>query len=317
MGKYALKRILLLLPTLFFVCVIIFALIRLVPGSAVDTLVSQLIGSGMNVSREDIEASLGMDKPAIQQFFIWLSELAHGDLGDSFFQNRSVSEILGSQLPITLELSFLILIFTNLISIPLGLYCAARQDTIGDNVIRLFSVIGMSIPLFWIAALILVYPAVWWKYAPPSNYVGFLTDPVSNLQMFIVPAILGALAQAGVQTRAVRTMTLEVMRQDFIRTAWAKGVTEKRILFLHAFRNSMIPIVTIIGNSVSVLIGGSVILETMFNIPGIGFQVIAAISNRDYPLVQGCVLIFSIFTMLINFIVDLAYKWIDPRIELE
>ena len=149
------------------------------------------------------------------------------------------------------------------------------------------------------------------------TYVSFFQDPVENMRMFLVPALLGALTQAGMQLRTVRTMTLEVMRQDYIRTCWAKGVGEKRTLFVHALRNSMIPIITMIGGAVAGMIGGSVILETMFNMPGIGAQVVSALDSRDYPLVQGCVLVFSIFVMIVNLLVDLAYKWIDPRVELD
>ena len=149
------------------------------------------------------------------------------------------------------------------------------------------------------------------------TYVSFFQDQVENMRMFLVPALLGALTQAGMQLRTVRTMTLEVMRQDYIRTCWAKGVGEKRTLFVHALRNSMIPIITMIGGAVAGMIGGSVILETMFNMPGIGAQVVSALDSRDYPLVQGCVLVFSIFVMIVNLLVDLAYKWIDPRVELD
>lgn len=149
------------------------------------------------------------------------------------------------------------------------------------------------------------------------KYVSFFENPVENMKMFLVPSLVGAFTQAGMQLRTVRTMTLETMRQDYIRTCWAKGVGEKRILFSHALRNAMIPIITMIGGAVAGLIGGSVILETMFNMPGIGAQVVAALEKRDYPLVQGCVLVFSIFVMIVNLLVDLAYKWIDPRVELE
>ena len=204
-----------------------------------------------------------------------------------------------------------------MISIPLGLFCAARQDSISDQTIRTISVILMSLPVFWIGTLVLIYPAKWFGYAPATMYIPFLKSPLQNLSMFIIPSLLGAMTQAGAQIRMVRTMTLEVMRQDYIRTAWAKGVKEKRVLFRHAFRNALIPIITIIGASVAGLIGGSVILESMFNLPGIGQQLVTALSNRDYPLVQGCCLVFSIFVMLINLLVDLCYKWIDPRVELE
>ena len=317
MTKYALKRLLLLIPTLLIVCVIVFALLRLVPGSALDQIMYKYSTAGISVDKEEVAARLGMDKPAVQQFFIWLGGLLKGDMGTSLFQAESVGSIISRQLPVTLELGILTLILTNLISIPIGLFCAARQDAISDQAIRVVSVILMSIPVFWIGTLVLIYPAAWWGFAPATKYVPFLRDPIANLSMFIVPAILGAMTQAGAQIRMVRTMTLEVMRQDYIRTAWSKGVGERRILFRHAFRNALIPVITIIGSSVAGLVGGSVILENMFSLPGIGQQMVNALSNRDYPLVQGCVLVFSIFVMLVNLVVDLTYKMIDPRVEIE
>lgn len=317
MGKYFVRRLLLLIPTIIIVCVIVFVLMRLVPGSAVDIMVYRLNSAGIAVDAAAVEQMLGMDRPAVQQFFIWFWDLLHGDLGDSLFQYESVWNCIARQLPVSLELGIITLLLTNIISIPLGLYCAARQDSISDYALRIISVILMSIPTFWIASLVLVWPAVWWGYAPPATYVSIFENFGQNMRMFLVPAIVGAIMQAGMQLRMVRTSVLDVMRQDYIRTAWSKGVRERTILFRHAFRNSMIPIITMIGGSVGGLIGGSVIMETLFNIPGIGNQLVTALNQRDYPVVQGCVLIFSLFVMFINILVDMAYKWIDPRVELE
>lgn len=318
MGKYIVKRVLLLIPTTLLVCLIVFLLMRLLPGDAVDALQYNLQAQGnYNITRAEVEAMLGMDKPALVQFFIWLWDALRGDLGKCFFQSETVTAAIGRQLGPSIELGILTLILTNLISIPLGLFCAARQDSISDYTIRVLSLVLMSVPVFWLAILTLVYPALWWGYAPPNQYVSFFKDPLQNLQMFILPALLGAITQAGMQLRVVRTVILDVMRTDFIRTAWAKGDKEKTVLYRHAFRNGLIPVITVIGSSVAALIGGSVILENIFNIPGIGQQVIAAISARDYPLVQGCVLVFALFTMLVNLIVDISYKWIDPRVSLD
>ena len=317
MAKYTVKRCLLLIPTLLLVCIIVFALLRVVPTSAVDYMVYQLRTAGVEVTPEQVEVMLGMDKPAVIQFFDWFFGIFRGDLGESLFQAESVWSIIKRCMPVTLELGILTLIFSNLISIPLGVWCAARQDSISDYIIRIISVLLLSLPVFWIATMVLVYPAQWWGYAPPMTYVSFFENPAENLRMFLVPSLVGAFTQAGMQLRTVRTMTLETMRQDYIRTCWAKGAGEKRILFTHALRNAMIPLITLIGGAVAGLIGGSVILETMFNMPGIGAQVVAALEKRDYPLVQGCVLVFSIFVMVVNLLVDLAYKWIDPRVELD
>ncbi len=318
MGKYIVKRVLLLIPTALLVCFIVFMLMRMLPGDAVDALQYQLQSQGnYNITREEVEVMLGMDKPAILQFFIWLGGAIRGDLGKCLFQTETVTAAIGRQIGPSIELGILTLIFANLISIPLGLYCAARQDTIGDYAVRIISLILMSVPVFWLAIIVLIYPALWWHYAPPSQYVSFFKNPWQNLQMFLIPAFLGGITQAGMHLRIVRTVILDVMRTDFIRTAWAKGDKEKTVLYRHAFRNGLIPVVTVIGSSVAGLIGGSVILENIFNIPGIGQQVIAAIGSRDYPLVQGCVVVFALFTMVINLLVDISYKWIDPRVSLD
>ena len=317
MGKYIGKRILLLVPAVFLVCVIVFALKRLVPGDAVDSIIYKYSSMGISADRAEVEAMLGLDQPAVAQFFTWLKGVLTGDLGDSLFEYESVASIIGRQLPVTLELGILTLLFSCILSIPIGLFCAAKQDSLPDYAFRVVAILLVSIPVFWIATMVIIYPSLWWGYAPPTTYVSFFENPLENLRMFIIPALLGALMQAGIQMRTVRTMTLEVMRLDYIRTAWAKGTKERVILFKHAFRNAMIPVVTMIGGSAATMIGGSVIMESVFNIPGIGQQVITALGSRDYPLVQGCVLVFAIFVMIINLVVDVCYKWIDPRINLD
>ena len=317
MGKYIGKRILLLVPAVFLVCVIVFALMRLVPGDAVDSIIYKYSSMGISADRAEVEAMLGLDQPAVAQFFTWLKGVLTGDLGDSLFEYESVASIIGRQLPVTLELGILTLLFSCILSIPIGLFCAAKQDSLPDYAFRVVAILLVSIPVFWIATMVIIYPSLWWGYAPPTTYGSLFENPLENLRMFIIPALLGALMQAGIQMRTVRTMTLEVMRLDYIRTAWAKGTKERVILFKHAFRNAMIPVVTMIGGSAATMIGGSVIMESVFNIPGIGQQVITALGSRDYPLVQGCVLVFAIFVMIINLVVDVCYKWIDPRINLD
>ena len=317
MGKYFVKRVLLLIPTILLVCVIVFVLMRMIPMDAVATLQQKLSANGNYVDEEYVRQLLGLDKPAVQQFFIWIGDVLRGDLGDSYFDHTTVNSILANKLPVTLELGVLSLVITNLISIPLGLFCAARQDSISDYTIRVISTILIALPVFWIATLVLIYPNLWWGWAPTVTYVPIWEDPIQNLSMFLLPALLSAIGQAGIQMRTIRTMTLEVMRQDYIRTAWAKGVPERRVLFKYAFRNSMIPIITMIGGSVAMMIGGNVVMENIFNIPGLGQAMVAALNSRDYPIVQGCVLVLSLFVMCINLIVDLAYKWIDPRVTLD
>ena len=317
MGKYVVKRLLLLIPTILLVCVIIFMLMRLIPGSAVDMVVYNYRSSGIDITYDEAAARLGLDKPAPVQFVSWMGGLLRGDLGNSLFKSESVWAIISKQVPVSLELGILTLFLTMIISVPLGLYCAAHPDTFADNAIRFVSVVLMSVPIFWIGTLVLVYPAIWWKYSVPIKYLSLLQDPVANMKMFLIPAMVGAATQAGMQIRAVRTMTLEVMRQDYVRTARAKGASETRVMYGHAFRNALIPIITLFGGAVAGLIGGAVVLENMFNIPGIGQQLVNALNNRDYPLAQGCTVVFAVFVMLVNLIVDLSYKWCDPRVSLE
>lgn len=317
MGKYAIKRLLLLIPTMFLVCVIIFALMRAVPGSAVDQVVYNYKQNGMVITYAEAEAKLGLDKPAVVQFFNWIGGMLHGDFGNCLFRGDSVWSVISKQMPVTLELGIITILLQIIISIPLGLICAAHPDSIPDLVIRTVSVILASVPVFWIGTMVLVYPAVWWGYSVPLTYVSISKDFVANMHMFLVPAIVGALTGAGNNIRAVRTMTLEVMRQDYVRTAWAKGSRESRVMYFHAFRNALIPIITLFGGGVAGVLGGNVVIENMFNIPGIGQQMVTALNNRDYPLAQGCTVVMAIFVMLVNLIVDLAYKWCDPRVSLE
>lgn len=317
MGKYVVKRVLLLIPTMLLVCVIVFALMRMIPGDAVDMVVYNYQQNGQAISREEAEAKLGLDKPAVVQFFSWMGDLLHGDLGDCLFRGDKVWDVIKTQLPISLELALLTFLFSLVISIPVGLYCAAHPDTLADGIIRTLSVILASMPIFWIGTLVLVYPAVWWGFSIPLTYVSIFDNFAANMRMFLVPAIVGAVTSAGNNIRAVRTMTLEVMRQDYVRTGWAKGAKESRVMFFHAFRNALIPVITLFGGSVAGLIGGSVVIENMFNIPGIGQQVVTALNNRDYPLAQGCTVVFAVFVMVVNLIVDIAYKWCDPRVTLE
>lgn len=317
MGKYVVKRVLLLIPTIFIVCAIVFILMRMMPGDAVDIIVVRMRNAGKTVDEAQVRTMLGLDVPPVQQFFNWFAGVLRGDLGDSFFQSDSVGSIIARQLPISLELGLISLVLANLISIPLGLFCAAKQDSIADYLLRVFAVFFMSVPMFWLATLILFYPAKWWNYAPEVTFYTLIENPLKNMSMFLVPGILGALGQAGSQLRITRTMVLDTLRQDYIRTAYAKGVKQKDVLFKHAFRNAMIPVITIVGGSIGALVGGNVILENIFNIPGIGQQLVTSLGYRDFPVVEGCVLIMSLFVMIVNLIIDLCYKWIDPRVTFD
>jgi peptide/nickel transport system permease protein len=217
--------------------------------------------------------------------------------------------------PVTVELGLMGIIISQLIALPIGIYSAIRQDTWGDYLARSFAILSLSIPTFWLATMVIVLPSIWWNYAPPLTYIPFNVDPVGNLKMFIIPAVVLSLSMAGAIMRMVRTMMLEVMRQDYIRTAWAKGLKERVIVFRHAIKNALIPVVTILGGQLTLLVGGTVIIENIFQLPGMGQLVLSAATNRDYTVITAVMLIFAVGLVFINLTVDLTYGFLDRRIQ--
>ncbi|MDC0213619.1 ABC transporter permease [Gammaproteobacteria bacterium] len=313
MQAFIVRRILALLPTILFTSVIVFASIRLIPGDVIDLMLAQNDISSDN-DRAAIEASLGLDQPIYSQYFIWVSELLQGDLGNSLWQNTPVTELLALTIPITFELGFLALIVALSVAIPIGIYSAMRQDTAGDYIARSFSLLMLAIPSFWLGTLVMVFPSVWWRWSPPLQYTPFMDDPLANLAHMLVPAILLGLSMSAVTMRMTRTMMLEVLRQDYIRTARAKGLSENIVVFRHALRNCLIPVVTLIGLQAPLLIGGAVILEQIFVVPGMGLLLLEAVFQRDYPIVTGVFLIVGLVILLINLLVDLTYGFLDPKV---
>ena len=313
MQAFIVRRILALLPTILFTSVIVFASIRLIPGDVIDLMLAQNDISS-DSDRAAIEASLGLDQPIYSQYFIWVSELLQGDLGNSLWQNTPVTELLALTIPITFELGFLALIVALSVAIPIGIYSAMRQDTAGDYIARSFSLLMLAIPSFWLGTLVMVFPSVWWRWSPPLQYTPFLDDPFANLAHMLVPAILLGLSMSAVTMRMTRTMMLEVLRQDYIRTARAKGLSENIVVFRHALRNCLIPVVTLIGLQAPLLIGGAVILEQIFVVPGMGLLLLEAVFQRDYPIVTGVFLIVGLVILLINLLVDLTYGFLDPKV---
>ena len=317
MKTYIIRRLLLTIPTIFLVTIIVFFSIRLIPGSIVDAMVSQqMIGGGgtLVLNRADIEHKLGLDQPIIIQYGHWIVRLVlHGDLGKSLWRNVPVTEEIGSRLPITIELGILGIIIAQLIALPIGIYSALRQDSLGDYAARTFAIICIAIPGFWIATLIIVFASIWWRYSPPMMVISFFKDPIGNLGTFIIPSIILGMGMAGGTMRYVRTMMLEVLRQDYIRTAWAKGLSERVVVMRHALKNALIPIITIIGYQVPVIIGGTVIIENIFNLPGMGRLLMNALSMRDYAIVAGVMIVIGLSMVLINLATDLTYDYLDPR----
>ena len=319
MTNYIVKRLLLLIPTIFFVSVIIFFLVRFVPGSAVDVIMSPLSqGGAIQVDRAAIEHALGLDVPAHIQYVRWIGNIfLHGDLGTSIIQGKPVLEMVLAKVPVTLELGLLALVISTLIGLPIGIYSAVRQDTWGDYFGRTIAILMISIPIFWTATLVMIYPALWWGWAPPMKLIPFTENPLGNLGMFLIPAAILGMSTAGGLMRLTRTMMLEVMRQDYIKTAWAKGLTERVVIMRHAIKNAFIPVITILGVQVSMVIGGAVIIEDIFCLPGLGQLALTALNQRDYPLISAITLVTAVFVMLINLLVDLTYTWLDPRIRYQ
>jgi peptide/nickel transport system permease protein len=313
MKSYILRRLLALLPTLIFTSIIVFASIRLIPGDIIDLMLAQNdIASGQD--RAAIEAALGLDKHVLVQYFDWIGSVLQGDLGRSLWQNVPVTQQLAATLPITFELGFLAMIVALTVALPIGIYSALRQDSVGDYVTRSFSLLMLAIPSFWLGTLVMVFPSVWWRWSPELIYTPFFEDPLTNLSHMMVPAIILGLGMSAVTMRMTRTMMLEVLRQDYIRTARAKGLAERIVILRHALRNGLIPVVTLIGLQAPLLIGGSVILEQIFVVPGMGLLLLEAVFQRDYPVISGIFLVVGVAILLINLLVDLSYGFLDPKV---
>ena len=317
MRGYLLRRLLALLPTLLLASVIVFVTVRLIPGDVIDLMLSQNDVSADTKSREQVIAALGLDRPLWQQYGRWVSAIVlHGDLGRSLWQGTPVTEHLWARLPVTFELGLIALLVGLVIALPIGIYSAVRQDTAGDYLARSFSILLLSVPSFWLGTMVVVFPSIWWGWSPSVDYVGFFTDPVRNLQQMLLPGIVLGAALSAVTMRLTRTMMLEVLRQDYIRTAWAKGLSERLVILRHALRNAMIPVVTLVGLQAPLLIGGAVIIEQIFVIPGMGLLLLEAVQQRDYPIITGVFLVVGVAVMGINLLVDLSYGLLDPKVRL-
>jgi len=317
MRGYITRRLLLILPTVFLASLIVFFVVRLIPGDIIDLMIAENpVGTTGDVTREALMRDLGLDVPIHVQYVRWIGDIfLHGDLGDSLWTNASVTEEILSRLPVTFELGLMALVVALLIAIPIGVYSAIRQDTVGDYIARSFAILCIAVPGFWLGTMVVVFPSLWWGWSPPIMVIPFTEDPMGNLGMFIVPAIVLGMALAGVTMRMSRTMMLEVLRQDYIRTAWSKGLRERVIVMRHSLKNALIPVITIVGLQVPILIGGAVIIEQIFCLPGIGRLILNATFARDYPIVTGVMLVLALFILAVNLMVDLTYAYLDPRVQ--
>src|SRR6188474_475123 len=315
MQAYIARRLLALIPTLLFASLIVFVTVRLIPGSVIDLMLSQNDISAGKASREQLISALGLDKPMWEQYGRWVSGiLLHGDFGHSLWQNTPVAELLAARLPVTFQLGFMALLVALVVAIPIGAYSAVRQDTAGDYVGRSFSILMLAVPSFWMGTMVMVFPSIWWGWSPEVKFIPFRQDPLHNLSQMILPAVILGTSLSAVTMRLTRTMMLEVLRQDYIRTAWAKGLSERLVVSRHALRNALIPVVTLIGLQAPLLIGGAVIMEQIFVIPGMGLLLLDAVNQRDYPIITGVFLIVGVAVMVINLLVDLSYGLLDPKV---
>lgn len=315
MGVYIFRRLLALIPTLFIASIIVFGVVRLVPGDVLDLMLSEnAYSSGAPEDRLELEKALGLDQPLYIQYLRWAGNAVQGDLGKSLWRDTPVTTEIGARLDVTLELGILALLIALMVALPIGIYSAVRQESLGDHLGRSFSIIALAVPSFWLGTLVVILPALWWGWSPPNQLVPLFEDPIENLKIFLVPsAILGASLSAVIM-RMTRTMMLEVLRQDYIRTAWAKGLRERRVVLRHAVKNAMIPVITLIGVLIPILFGGTVIIEQIFRLPGLGQLLLEAVSTRDYPIITGVFLVTGVVVMLVNLLVDLCYGYLDPKV---
>ena len=252
------------------------------------------------------------------QYGRWLGGVfLHGSLGESLMGRGAVEERIVGRLPVTLELGVLAILIGLVIALPAGIYSAIRQDTAADYLGRSVAIIGLATPNFWLALMVIIYPAIWWGWAPPLELVSFTEDPLGNLAVFIIPSLILGSASAAATMRMTRTMMLEVLRQDYIRTAWSKGLKERAVVIRHALKNALIPVVSLIGLQLPILVGGAVIMENIFNLPGLGRLMLLALNERDYPMVSGINLFFATAVVVFNLITDLIYAFLDPRVRYE
>ena len=322
-----------MIPTLLMVTVLIFGVIRLIPGDIIDLMVaerSETAGMGTTMDADYIRHQLGLDVPLHIQYGRWLGVLPtptnqtgrsafhgiiQGNLGGSLWRDRSVWEDLKSRIPVTLELGIMALVVALLLALPIGTYSAIRQDTLGDYAGRTIAVLAISVPDFWLATMVFVYPSIWWGWSPPVEYIPLVKDPGANLVQFLIPAVILGMVISGTTMRMTRTMMLEVLRQDYIRTAWSKGLRERVVVLRHAMRNAMIPVLSMIGLLLPVLVAGTVVIEQVFVLPGVGRLMLDAIQRRDYPVLSGINVVVASFVLVVNLVVDLNYAWLDPRIQ--
>jgi len=312
MGKYILRRLLLSVPILFITTVLIFAGVRIVPGD-----ICQIVLQIPEPAPEQCAAlkhDLGLDKPAATQYFRWLGNVLTVDLGVSVVNKRPVAGEISERLNTTVELAVLSIFFAFAAGVPIGVYSAMKQNKAADVVLRGLAIGWLSMPSFWVGTLLITFPAMWWGYATPTGYVHFWQDPLKNLEQLYLPAIALGLALSAILARFTRSAMLEELRQDYIRTARSKGLRERVVVSRHALKNAMIQIITHLGLQLAFFLGGTVVLESLFSLPGLGTLLYSSVITKDFTMIQGLVLVFAVIITIVNLAIDLSYAWLDPRV---
>jgi peptide/nickel transport system permease protein len=317
MGHYILKRLLLMIPTLFGVAILVFLMLRVAPGDIVEL---KYAGSGTFAPKEAIareRAQLGLDKPLLQQFMLWIGGIARFDFGKSMWTGRAVTEEIKIRLELSLQLAIMATIVAILIAIPSGTIAALKQDTWVDYLVRIFAIGGLAMPSFWLGIVIILAFLILFRWMPPLTFTSFWIDPWANLSQLIWPALAVGYRYSAMATRMTRSAVLEVLREDYIRTARAKGLWERAVVVKHGLRNALLPIVTVIGLEFAFLIGGLVVTEQVFNLNGIGMLFVESVTRRDYTMTQALVLLVAFAFIFMNFLIDLLNAWLDPRIRYQ
>lgn len=314
--SYLIRRIILSIPTILIVTLIVFVLVRIVPGDVVDLI----IGTQNYLSEEQIQKmyqDFGLDKSVFLQYFFWLKSILTGNLGVSLRTGEDVATLIMQRLPVTLELALLSILFSIAIGIPLGIASALRKNTYIDNSIKVLGLIGLSSPAFWIGTLFIVLFSFYFDNFTIFGYVSFIENPLKNLQIFLLPSFTLGLMIAAQILRMTRTSMIDTLNMDYIKVAYSKGLGKNSVIYKHAFRNALAPIVTVTGIQLGYLFGGSIVIENMFALPGLGRLLLQAVNQRDYPVIQGIILFIVIIIILINLLIDFIYTIIDPRVNLE
>jgi len=314
--QYIVRRALLNVLVIFMVITMVFLALRVTPGDfALRQAGAQIPGHSAEEATEIVRHDLGLDKPVLKQYWEFVSGVFQGDLGESFVSKEPVMLELKDRLAPSIELGILQIMVAIIVAVPIGIISAVRQDTWLDYVLRLFAIFWLAVPSFFVGVLLLYSLARWAHWSPPiTDYKGFFDDPLLNMQAMFLPALAGGLAIGAIIMRFLRSQLLEVLRQDYVRTAWSKGLRERVVILRHALKNALIPVITVISLLLAMVASGNIVLETLFQLPGIGFYVVNAIQQYDYPVVQGVVLVVAAGLVFVNLLVDMAYAWLDPRI---